>query len=83
MGLTTVNVMVEKRDLPVTMSDFIDHIDHIVKLVGIDHRWPGQDPSSRLADRPERQGSLPGKPTASRSSKIHLPFPLPVEGRKV
>lgn len=42
MGLTTVNVMV-KRDLPVTMSDFIDHIDHIVKLVGIDHVALGSD----------------------------------------
>jgi membrane dipeptidase len=42
MGLTTVNVMV-KRDLPVTMNDFIDHIDHIVKLVGIDHVGLGSD----------------------------------------
>lgn len=42
MGLTTVNVMV-KRDLPVTMQDFIDHIDHIVKLVGIDHVALGSD----------------------------------------
>lgn len=42
MGLTTVNVMV-KRDLPVTMQDFIAHIDHIVRLVGIDHVALGSD----------------------------------------
>jgi len=42
MGLTTVNVMV-KRDLPVTMEDFLDHIDHIVKLVGVDHVGFGSD----------------------------------------
>ena len=42
MGLTTVNVMV-KRDLPVNMQHFIDHIDHIVKLVGIDHVALGSD----------------------------------------
>jgi membrane dipeptidase len=42
MGLTTVNVMV-KRDLPVTMEDYLDHIDHIVKLVGIDHVGFGSD----------------------------------------
>jgi membrane dipeptidase len=42
MGLTTVNVMV-KRDLPVTMEHFIQHIDHIVKLVGVDHVALGSD----------------------------------------
>jgi membrane dipeptidase len=42
MGLTTVNVMV-KRDLPVNMEHFIHHIDHIVKLVGIDHVALGSD----------------------------------------
>ena len=42
MGLTTVNVMV-KRDLPVTMEHFLDHIDHIVKLVGVDHVGFGSD----------------------------------------
>lgn len=42
MGLTTVSPMV-KRDLPVTMEHFIDHIDHIKKLVGIDHVALGSD----------------------------------------
>lgn len=42
MGLTCVNVMV-KRDLPVTMEDYLDHVDHIVKLVGIDHVGFGSD----------------------------------------
>ncbi len=42
MGLTTVNPMI-KRDLPVTMEDFINHIDHIVKLVGVDFVGFGSD----------------------------------------
>jgi membrane dipeptidase len=42
MGLTTVNPMI-KRDLPVTMEDFIDHIDHIKKLVGVDFVGFGSD----------------------------------------
>lgn len=42
MGLTTVNAMV-KRDLPVTLEDFLDHVDHIVKLVGVEHVGFGSD----------------------------------------
>jgi membrane dipeptidase len=42
MGLTCVNVMV-KRDLPVTLEDYLDHVDHIAKLVGIDHVGFGSD----------------------------------------
>lgn len=42
MGLTTVNVMVA-RDPPVTMEQWLDHVDHIVKLVGINHVGLGGD----------------------------------------
>jgi membrane dipeptidase len=42
MGLTTVNPMI-KKDLPVTMEDFINHIDHIKKLVGVDFVGFGSD----------------------------------------
>jgi len=42
MGLTTVNPMI-KRDLPVTIEDFINHIDHIKKLVGVDFVGFGSD----------------------------------------
>ncbi len=42
MGLTTVNPMI-KRDLPVTMEDFLNHIDHIKKLVGVDFVGFGSD----------------------------------------
>ena len=28
---------------PVTIEDFVDHIDHVVKLVGIDHVACGSD----------------------------------------
>ena len=42
MGLTTVNTMV-KRDFPVTMEDWLNHVDHIAKLVGVDHVGFGTD----------------------------------------
>ncbi|WP_054133706.1 dipeptidase [Blastomonas sp. AAP25] len=42
MGLTTVNTMV-KRDFPVTMEDWLNHVDHVVRLVGVDHVGFGTD----------------------------------------
>jgi membrane dipeptidase len=42
MGITNVNIMV-KKDLPVTIEHYIDHIDHVVKLVGVDHVGFGSD----------------------------------------
>jgi len=42
MGLTTVNTMV-KREFPVTAEHWLDHVDHLVKLVGIDHVGFGTD----------------------------------------
>jgi len=42
MGITNVNIMV-KKDLPVTIEDYVDHIDHVVKLVGPDHVGFGSD----------------------------------------
>jgi membrane dipeptidase len=42
MGITNVNIMV-KKDLPVTIEHFIDHIEHVVKLVGVDHVGFGSD----------------------------------------
>jgi membrane dipeptidase len=46
LGLTTVNILV-KRDMPVTIEDFLDHIDYTVKLVGIDHVACGSDGTMR------------------------------------
>jgi len=46
MGLSTVNMFV-KKDMPVTIEDFMDHIDHVVKLVGIDHVACGSDSALR------------------------------------
>ena len=42
MGLTTVGPMV-KRDLPTNLDSFLDHVDHIRKLVGVDHVGWGSD----------------------------------------
>jgi len=42
MGITNVNIMV-KKDLPVTIEHYVDHIDHVVQLVGVDHVGFGSD----------------------------------------
>ncbi|MGH8319600.1 MAG: membrane dipeptidase [Steroidobacteraceae bacterium] len=42
MGLTTVSCMVS-RNPPATMEDYLNHIDHVVKLVGPDHVGFGPD----------------------------------------
>ena len=42
MGITGVRMFVSKTD-PTTISHIVDHIDHVVKLVGIDHVGIGTD----------------------------------------
>jgi membrane dipeptidase len=42
MGITGVRNFVKDRE-PTTVEDIIDHIDHVVKLVGIDHVGIGSD----------------------------------------
>lgn len=42
MGITGVRNFVSKTE-PTTISHYVDHIDHVVKLVGIDHVGIGTD----------------------------------------
>ena len=42
MGVTTLRAFVRDED-PVTVEHVIDHIDHIVKLTGIEHAGIGSD----------------------------------------
>jgi membrane dipeptidase len=42
MGITGVRMFVKDHD-PTTVEDIVDHIDHVVKLVGIDHVGIGSD----------------------------------------
>ncbi len=42
MGITGVRMFVRKTD-PTTIADIVDHIDHVVKLTGIDHVGIGSD----------------------------------------
>ena len=42
MGITGVRMFVSKKE-PTTIVDMVDHIDHVVKLVGIDHVGIGSD----------------------------------------
>ena len=42
MGITGVRMFVSKTD-PTTIVDIVNHIDHVVKLVGIDHVGIGTD----------------------------------------
>lgn len=77
MGLTTVNTMV-KRDFPVTMEHWIDHVDHIVKLVGIDHVGFGTDTLIRgWATDPKKEEEFLkayGEPHFKSSYRFRFPF---------
>ncbi len=42
MGITGVRMFVKNKE-PTTIEDIVDHIDHVVKLVGIDHVGIGSD----------------------------------------
>ena len=42
MGITGVRNFVKDRE-PTTIEDIVDHIDHVVKLVGIEHVGIGSD----------------------------------------
>jgi len=42
MGITGVRMFVKKTD-PTTIADVVDHIDHVAKLVGIEHVGIGTD----------------------------------------
>ena len=42
MGITGVRMFVKKTD-PTTIADIVDHVDHVVKLAGIDHVGIGTD----------------------------------------
>ncbi|MGY4397573.1 membrane dipeptidase [Sphingomonas sp. UYAg733] len=42
MGISGVRMFVKDKD-PTTLSDMVDHIDHVVKLIGIDHVGIGSD----------------------------------------
>jgi membrane dipeptidase len=42
MGITGVRMFIKDRD-PTTVADMVDHIDHVVKLVGIEHVGIGSD----------------------------------------
>jgi membrane dipeptidase len=42
MGITGVRMFVKDKE-PTTVEDIVDHIDHVVRLVGIDHVGIGSD----------------------------------------
>jgi membrane dipeptidase len=42
MGITGVRMFVKDKE-PTTVEDIVDHIDHVVKLVGVDHVGIGSD----------------------------------------
>jgi membrane dipeptidase len=42
MGITEVRMFIKEKD-PVTVADMVDHIDHVARLVGIEHVGIGSD----------------------------------------
>jgi membrane dipeptidase len=77
MGLTTVNTMV-KREFPVTMEHWLNHVDHIIKLVGVDHVGFGTDTLIRgWPTDPERKQEFLdayGEPYFKSSYRFRYPF---------
>lgn len=77
MGLTTVNTMV-KRDFPVTIEHWLDHVDYMVKLVGVDHVGFGTDTLIRGwptdPDLEEEFLKAYGEPYFKSSYRFRYPF---------
>lgn len=46
MGLTTASILI-KKGASTTLRDFMEHVEHIIKLVGIDHVACGSDQMMR------------------------------------
>lgn len=59
MGITGVRMFIKAKD-PTSVVDMVDHIDHVVKLVGIEHVGLGSDADLNGYDdmSPERQKSI-------------------------
>jgi membrane dipeptidase len=59
MGITGVRMFIKAKD-PTTVADMVDHIDHAVKLVGIEHVGVGSDADLHGYDdmSPARQKSI-------------------------
>lgn len=54
IGITFISFMVKAKE-PTTVDDVIDHIDHVTKLIGIDHVGVGSDYGLESNDRmPDR-----------------------------
>jgi len=49
MGIPVLRFMIRATE-PVTVEDFLDHIDHVVKLVGVEHVGIGSDESLETED---------------------------------
>ncbi len=54
MGISGVRPFVSAKE-PTTIEDIVDHIDHVVELVGIDHVGIGSDADLRGMDHMPRQ----------------------------
>lgn len=73
MGITEVRMFVRDQD-PVTIEHLVDHIDHVVKLVGIDHVGIGSDAGLTGYDnmKPEQLKMLRGSYKASYAMRDKL-----------
>jgi membrane dipeptidase len=62
MGVTMVRFFVRAAG-PATIEDVLDHIDHVAKLVGVEHVGVGSDVDLKGRDigvRPKRKSDLDG-----------------------
>lgn len=81
IGIPILRFMIREKE-PVHFSHFIDHIDHVVQLVGIDHVGIGSDQSLYAEDYGEyewRKGRLENAP-AKYQTHTNEDYLLTIEG---
>jgi membrane dipeptidase len=82
MGLTCVGPMVTNDPIPSTLDRWIDQVDHVVKLVGIDHVGVGSDTLIRGWDtdpaHKEKTLAFYGEPYFKPSYRFR--YPMGTEG---
>ena len=82
MGLTTVGPMVTNEGIPSTLNRFLDHIDHVVKLVGVDHVGFGTDTQIRgwQTDPKLKESTLARYGEPYYKSSYRFRYPMGTEG---
>jgi len=82
MGLTTVGPLVTNEGIASTLDRVLDHVDHVVKLVGIDHVGFGTDTAIRgwETDPKQKEATLSRYGEPFYKSSYRFRYPMGTEG---